>query len=153
MLSMADYRAREKALTMMIQVAGRSGRGGDAEVIVQTFQEEFFHHYKDRYELFLEDEKVFRKDLYPPYKKLCRVLFAHKNGLKAQEQMRKMEQALRVYGGVEVVSAKKCAIEKVANKYRFEILLRATKATDILKALHATKVDLAEIDMDPIEFF
>ena len=28
---------------------------------------------------FLDDEKEFRKELYPPYKKLCRILFAHKN--------------------------------------------------------------------------
>jgi primosomal protein N' (replication factor Y) len=66
--------------------------------------------------------------------------------------MREMESALKMFRDVEIVSAKKCAIEKVANKYRFEILLRAEKATHILKAIAATKVDLAEIDMDPVEF-
>ncbi|SFV53698.1 Helicase PriA essential for oriC/DnaA-independent DNA replication [hydrothermal vent metagenome] len=152
MLSMGDYRAREKALSSLIQVAGRSGRAKDAKVIVQTFNEDFFSHYIDNYEAFLEDEKFFREELYPPFKKLCRILFAHKNGIKAQEAMREMELKLRAFENVEIVGAKKCAIEKVANKYRFEILLRADKSTDIIKAVRASKVSLAEVDMDPIEF-
>ena len=152
MLAMSDYRAREKALSLTIQVAGRSGRGGDAEVVIQTFQEDFFKTYIGNYEQFLEDEIPFRKELYPPFKKLCRVLFAHKNGLKAQEEMYKMQKKLCRFSTIEVVSAKKCAIERVANKYRFEILLRADRATDILQAIEATKTPLAEIDMDPLEF-
>ena len=152
MLNMSDYRAREKALSSLIQVAGRSGRAKDAKVIVQTFNEDFFANYINKYEDFLEEEKFFRQELYPPYKKLCRILFAHKNGAKAQQEMRIMQERLLTCKNVEIVGAKKCAIEKVANKYRFEILLRADKSTDIIKAIKVSKVDLAEIDMDPIEF-
>ena len=152
MLNMSDYRAREKALSSLIQVAGRSGRAKDAKVIVQTFNEDFFANYINKYEDFLEEEKFFRQDLYPPYKKLCRILFAHKNGAKAQQEMRIMQERLLTCKDVEIVGAKKCAIEKVANKYRFEILLRADKSTDIIKAIKVSKVDLAEIDMDPIDF-
>ncbi len=152
LLSMPDYRAREKALSSLIQVAGRSGRAKDAKVIVQSFNEDFFRSYMNRYEDFLEDEKLFREELYPPFKKLCRVLFAHKNAQKAQEAMREMEQKLRAFSSVEIVGAKKCALERVANKYRYEILLRASKSTDIIKAVRASLVPLAEVDMDPIEF-
>ncbi len=152
MLNMGDYRAREKALSSLIQVAGRSGRAKDAKVIVQTFNEDFFKPYIEKYEDFLEDEKIFRQELYPPYKKLCRILFAHKNGAKAQDAMRAMQEKLGAFPKVEIVGAKKCAIEKVANKYRFEILLRADKSTDIIKAVRSCKVPLAEVDMDPIEF-
>jgi primosomal protein N' (replication factor Y) len=152
MLNMPDYRAREKALSSLIQVAGRSGRAKDAKVIVQTFNEDFFKAYYGRYEAFLEDEKLFRQELYPPFKKLCRILFSHKNGLKAQESMRSMEAKLRDFKNIEIVGAKKCAIERVANKYRFEILLRSDKSTDLIKAIRASMVPLAEVDMDPIEF-
>lgn len=152
MLNMGDYRAREKALSSFIQVAGRSGRAKDAKVLVQTFNADFFQTYVESYEDFLEEEKEYRKELYPPYKKLCRVLFAHKNGLKAQEKMNEMQEALRAFNDVEIVGYGKCSIEKVANKYRFEILLRADKSVSILYALKCTKNDLAEIDMDPIEF-
>ena len=152
MLGMSDYRAREKALSSLIQVAGRSGRAKDALVLVQSFNEGFFSEYLENYEAFLESEKEFRKELYPPYKKLCRILFSHKNGAKAQEAMREMEEKLRVFKDIEILSAKKCAIERVANKYRFEILLRSDKSTSLIKAISASKVFLAEIDMDPIEF-
>jgi len=153
MLNMSDYRAREKALSSLIQVAGRSGRAKDAKVIVQTFNEEFFSAYIDKYEEFLESEKLFREELYPPYKKLCRILFSHKNGAKARDAMTLMQERLAAFSTtVEVVGAGKCAIERVANKYRFEILLRADKSTDLIKAIKATKVEMAEIDMDPLEF-
>ena len=152
MLNMSDYRAREKALSTLVQVAGRSGRKESAKVLVQTFNEEFFRAYIDDYEEFLKVEKEYRRDLYPPYKKLCRILFSHKNGIKANEEMDKMLYALRKFSCIEVVGFGKCAIERVSDKYRFEILLRADKSTDIIKAISTCKGSLAEIDMDPIEF-
>ena len=152
MLNMGDYRAREKALSSLIQVSGRSGRKKDALVLVQSFNEPFFSTYINNYEGFLDEEKGYREELYPPYKKLCRILFSHKNGAKAQEEMRKMQDSLLAFSEIEIVGAGKCAIERVANKYRFEILLRSDKSTSIIKAINATKVTLAEIDMDPIDF-
>jgi len=152
MLGMSDYRARQKALSMLIQVAGRSGRKKDATVVVQTFQKDFFDTYIDRYEDFLEDEKFFMQGLYPPFKKLCRVLFSHKNGAKARDEMYGMYDALLKQKGIEIVGYGKCAIERVANKYRFEILIRSDKSTDIIRALQNTKTPMAEIDMDPVEF-
>ena len=152
MLNMGDYRAREKALSSLIQVSGRSGRKKNAKVLVQSFNEEFFKAYIDNYEEFLEEEKVYRKELYPPYKKLCRVLFSHKNGLKAKEQMQKMLENLTKIESVEIVGSGQCRIEKIANKYRFEILLRSDKSTDLIRAVKFSRVDLAEVDMDPIEF-
>jgi primosomal protein N' (replication factor Y) (superfamily II helicase) len=152
MLNMSDFRAREKALSSLIQVSGRSGRAQDAKVLVQSFNEGFFGAYIEKYEEFLEQEKEFREGLYPPYKRLCRILFSDKNGAKAQEAMRKMHDNLVAFGLVEIVGSGKCAVERVANKYRFEILLRSDKSTDLIKAVKACKVSMAEIDMDPIEF-
>lgn len=152
MLNMSDYRAREKALSTLIQVAGRSGRKDSARVLVQTFNQDFFNTYIDKYEDFLEEEKEYRKELYPPYKKLCRILFWHKNGIKAQDEMKSSLECLQKFSNIEVVGFGKCAIERVADKYRFEILLRSDKSTDIIRAVLACKTPIAEIDMDPIEF-
>jgi primosomal protein N' (replication factor Y) len=152
MLGMSDYRSREKALSSLIQVAGRSGRAKNAKVLVQSFNEDFFSAFIENYEGFLEDEKMYRQELYPPFKKLCRILFSHKNGLKAKEEMQKMQACLAKIANVEIVGFGKCKIERVANKYRFEILLRSDKSTDLIKAISTCRVDLAEVDMDPIEF-
>jgi len=152
LLNMGDFRAREKALSTLIQVSGRSGRLKDAKVLVQTFNEEFFSTYIDNYDAFLESEKEYRKNLYPPYKKLCRILFSHKNGMKAKEQMEQMHNNLLAFHNIEIVGYGKCGVERIANKYRFEILLRADKSTDIIKAISLSRVDLAQIDMDPLDF-
>ena len=152
MLNISDYRAKEKALSMLIQVSGRSGRKKDAIVLVQSFNEDFFSKYIDNYEDFLELEKTYRKDLYPPFKKLCRILFAHKNSQKAQEQMQLMRENLVKFNDIEIVGFGECGIKKVANKYRYEILLRSHKSTSLIKAIRFSRVTLAEIDMDPTEF-
>ncbi len=152
MLNMSDYRAREKALSSLVQIAGRSGRKKEAKVIVQTFNREFFEAYMDDYERFLKDELEFRRGFYPPFKKLARVLFAHKNGIKAQDEMNAMVEKLKFFTTVEVIGFGASAIEKIADKYRFMVLLRADKSTDLIKALLTCKTSLSQIDMDPIEF-
>ncbi|CAA6824745.1 MAG: Primosomal protein N', partial [uncultured Sulfurovum sp.] len=46
----------------------------------------------------------------------------------------------------------KAPIERIANKFRFNILLRSSKRSTMLKALHQVNNPLIEIDMDPVEF-
>ena len=152
LLNMSDYRAREKALSMLIQIAGRSGRKKSANVLVQSFNREFFEPYLENYEQFLEEEKLFREGMYPPYKKLARILFAHKNGTKAQESMQEMHEKLLREPSIQIVGFGPSPISKIANKYRFQVLLRADKSTDLIQAIHQCKNSLAEVDMDPIEF-
>lgn len=152
LLAQADYRAREKALSLLIQIAGRSGRGGDATVIVQSLNEPFFRRYLEDYELFLQEEAALRSGRYPPTKKLARLLYAHKNGDKARSEMDAAVSRLQAIGEVEVVGWGASAIEKIAGKYRFAILLRSDKSTDLIRAIKAVKTPLCEVDMDPIEF-
>jgi primosomal protein N' (replication factor Y) len=152
MLLMPDYRSREKTLSLLIQIAGRSGRKHDARVIVQSFQQYFFSQYVENFDAFLEDEKKIRENLYPPYKKLARILFAHKTKAKASDAMWEMVEKIRQYSEVEIVGHGASAIEKIANKYRFQILLRSDKSTSLIRVITATKNSLAQIDMDPVEF-
>ena len=151
-LQMSDYRAREKALSLLIQIAGRSGRKKDALVLVQSFNQEFFHPYINKYETFLDEEKEFRKEMYPPYKKLAKLSFAHIKQEKATKAMTEVLHVVSKFLHVEVVGHGPSPIEKIANKYRFQILLRADKSTDLIKAIKASKNTLCEVDMDPIDF-
>ncbi|HIC43140.1 MAG TPA: primosomal protein N' [Sulfurimonas sp.] len=151
-LQMSDYRAREKALSLLIQIAGRSGRKKDAIVLVQSFYQEFFSPYILKYEEFLDDEKEFRKELYPPYKKLSKLSFAHIKKDKANDNMNEVLQKLYYAPNIEVVGHGPSPIEKIANKFRFQILLRSDKSTDLIKAIKMSKNILCEVDMDPIDF-
>jgi len=151
-LGMADYRARERALSLVVQIAGRSGRSNDANVIVQTSNSEFFAAYLDDYESFLKDELEFRKDLYPPYKHFARVLFAHTKVDSARSDMEQMLQNLNNFKDVEVVGAGVAAIERIANKSRFQILLRSEKRIRLISAIATCRTPLAEVDIDPVDF-
>lgn len=152
LLASCDYRAREKALSLLVQIAGRSGRKHSSTVWVQSFNEPFFRRYLDDYELFLKDELKLREGRYPPGKKLARLLYSHKNGVKAKQEMEASVERLRRLETVEVVGSGASPIEKIAGKYRFQILLRADKNTDLIRSIRQVKTPLCEIDMDPTEF-
>ncbi len=151
-LGQSDYRAREKALSLLIQIAGRSGRKNDSTVVVQSFNESFFRAYVDDYESFLKDELKIREGLYPPFTKLSRLMFAHKNGTKAAVEMESVVSILKTIPTIEVVGFGASVIEKIADKYRFSILLRSQKSTDLIRAIKLVKSPMMEIDMDPLEF-
>jgi len=152
-LNMSSYKVREKALSLAIQIAGRSGRNGQGEVIIQTKNQDFFAQFieKQDYEAFLKDELENRGDLYPPNVRLARIIFSHQNGLKAKEYMDfYLNQIHHFHKNIELVGFKECDIFKIANKYRYEILLRSKDAKKILEFLHSIENPYASIDMDTI---
>ena len=151
-LGLGDYRARERAMSLLLQVAGRSGRAKSAEVIVQSQNADFFSLYLNDYEAFLKDEMLFVEDMYPPFVSLARILISHVKEEKAGKITLDTVTKLKAFEGVEIVGHGKAPIERIANKYRFNILLRASKRSILLKALHFVNNPLIEIDMDPVEF-
>jgi len=151
-LNMNSYKAREKALSLLIQIAGRSGRKGDGEVIVQTQNQDFFAEYLEEYDYgeFLQEELEFREGLYPPFLKMAKVIFAHANGLKVKDELDKYVKLLKQKENIQVVGFGQCAIFKVANKYRYEIILRSSNVKALLQALHSIDSPMASIDMDTV---
>ncbi|MCB0298101.1 MAG: primosomal protein N', partial [Calditrichaeota bacterium] len=77
-LQFPDFRATEKVFQLLVQAAGRAGRGGySGEVVIQTFDPQ---HYifkflnSHDYNRFYEREMETRKGLnYPPFSRLCLV--------------------------------------------------------------------------------
>ena len=66
--------------------------------------------------------------------------------------MNEVLQKLYQISFVEIVGHGPSPIEKIANKYRFQILLRADKSTDLIRAIKASKNTMCEVDMDPLDF-
>lgn len=151
-LNMNSYKAREKALSLLIQISGRSGRSGFGEVIIQTKNQEFFDYYlnESNYEEFLQSELEFRKDLYPPYLKMAKVTFSHTNGLKVKDEMDFYVKLFKQNKNIEVVGFGQSPIFKIANKYRYEIILRSNNVKVLLQTLHSINSANASIDMDTI---
>jgi len=151
-LAQADFRAREKALSLLLQVAGRSGRRGKGKVVVLTGNKEFFSHYASDYEKFLKDELVYRKDLYPPFKKLMKFMISHKNRQKALKILEKLQDCLGCVKDAEIVGFGEAPVPKIAGKYRFQILLRSNSSKTLLQIAHKCRFKDCEVDIDPIQF-
>ncbi|MGJ0287658.1 primosomal protein N' [Aliarcobacter cryaerophilus] len=152
LLNMSSYKARENALSLLLQISGRSGRNGFGEVVIETKNEEFFKYYleESNYKEFLNSELEFRKDLYPPFVKLARVVLSSTNGLKIKEELNEIVKDLKNNKDIEVVGFGECAIFKIANKYRYEVIIRSKGVKAILNALHYLKSSNISIDMDTI---
>ncbi len=151
MLSYADFRAREKCLSLAMQVAGRAGRSGEARVLLQTLSEEFFRRFVENYDAFYEDEVRFREPLYPPFSRLMRILI---NDKKEENCAKKLNAVLGEFAktGVEVVGSGKAVVEKVAGTFRYYVLLRAKEPAVLLRCGEIALKNGCKPDIDPLNF-
>jgi primosomal protein N' (replication factor Y) len=105
------------------------------------------------YEQFLKDELLFLEIAdYPPFVSLARILIAHKDEAKAGKITLDVVTRLKAFEQIEIVGHGKAPVERIANKYRFQILLKSKQRMPLLKALHSVDCREIEIDMDPVEF-
>lgn len=153
LLNQPDFKAREKALSLAIQIAGRSGRKGSGKVLIQTKQEEFFSLYMEDYDAFLSTETPMREGLYPPFMRLLRVLISHKKELIAQDITASLVKKIQNANlAVEIVGSGRSNITKISNLFRYEILLRSDKAKPLIQCAMLCKEPNVQIDMDPLSF-
>ncbi len=151
-LNMPDFRARERAVSLTHQIAGRAGRSGEGEVYIQTQNPDLFQKFMSDYEDFLVDEMQYRKEIYPPFIKLLKILISHKKDEKANQIINEVEKLTHNFPKLEVVGYGRAGIEKIANKYRYNMLLRSNDTQELLKFAHACKKFPVEIDIDPLSF-
>ncbi len=153
-LSTPDFKAREKAMSLLLQIAGRTGRKNEGKVIVQTLNESFFGNYIKDYELFLKDEINFRKNLYPPFVRLLRIIVSHKKEKKALETAQKAVECINRFKSkeVELIGFAEAAIYKISSKYRYSILLRSKSPKALIETAMRCKCSICEIDMDALSF-
>ena len=159
-----DFRANERTFQLIVQVAGRAGRGDRAgEVIVQTFTPKAdaiqFAKRVD-FDGFAEAELAVRKKFnYPPYRHLIHHVFRGPNPEKIRFFAEHwVKQVAKVLGGaVEIRGPVPSPIEKVQDEYRFQVwyfCARATKVVPELVKLQATvkwPEDVTQVlDVDPM---
>jgi len=151
-LNMESYKARENALSLAIQIAGRSGRKNNGEVLIQTKNREFFEYYLNEsdYEEFLNSELEFRQMLYPPKIRLAKIVFSSINGAKAQSEMFKYKDIVSSIEYLQIVKFGESQIYKIANKYRFDLIIRSNSINKLLQFLHTIDSPIASIDMDTL---
>jgi primosomal protein N' (replication factor Y) len=159
-----DFRANERTFQLLVQVAGRAGRGDRAgEVVVQSFtpkSDAIQFARKADFNGFAEGELAMRKKFnYPPYRHLIHHLFRGPNEEKikffAEHWVKQVEKALGTT--VEIRGPTPAPIEKVKDEYRYQIwyfCARATKVVPELVKLQAEvkwPEDVTQVlDVDPM---
>ncbi|GBF79236.1 primosomal protein N' [Aphanothece sacrum] len=163
LLHLSDYRAAERAFQTLTQVAGRSGRGDEpGQVIIQTYSPEHpvIQAVKQHdYHRFIEEELPRRQELnFPPY---GRLILIRLSGLDAAE----VQQSAMILGefcqqkigsGCEILGPAPASIMRIANRYRWHILLKFDPNPEVIipdvnefKKLCPQSVSIS-LDIDPL---
>jgi primosomal protein N' (replication factor Y) len=104
------------------------------------------------YELFLSEELPFREELYPPFKKIMRIMISHKYKNIASEILSNVRECLEKYKDIEIIGSGEAPIAKLSAKFRFHILLRSDSPKALLEAVAKCREKNCEIDIDPVNF-
>jgi primosomal protein N' (replication factor Y) len=139
-LNLPDYRASEKTFQLLVQVAGRSGRGDNpGKVIIQTRNPDHYcWHFVQHndYEGFFEQEMVRRQRVgYPPFVKLglLRMSFPQ-SWPRGMDKVQQVASALRKQAGdsgARLLGPAPSPIRKLRGRQRYQCLIKASNWADI----------------------
>ncbi len=167
-LALNDFRSEERTFQLVLQVAGRSGRGDvGGDVVVQTFAADtapIRHAVAGDYEGFAVAElDKRRKAKLPPWTRMMRIIVADPLMTRSQKAADKLAEAIRhtlQRAGVEVelFGPQPAAIGRIRDQYRFDLQLTFPTATALLTAIDAFKADgtfhaparTITVDVDPV---
>ena len=150
LLNSSDFRANERATSLLFQIAGRTGRKNDGEVFINTQNSAFFRRFLNDYEDFLRFELENRANLYPPFTRIALICAQNKDETKAKEILQNakkiVESTRRI---IEIVGLNKAPIERIGGLWRYFMLIRAKSAKELINALVPIRDMPLIIDIDP----
>lgn len=135
-LFLDDFRASERTFQLATQVAGRAGRADkEGRVLLQTFVPNHYvfrlakrYDYKEFFDKELNSRKVTK---FPPFTTVLRVLFTSENDELAFSETKKAYLELKEYAknrkDFVYINAMKSPVNRIKNKYRYQILARILK--------------------------
>ncbi|HYA43806.1 MAG TPA: primosomal protein N' [Syntrophobacteraceae bacterium] len=171
-LQAPDFRAGEVLVQLLIQVAGRAGRGEDTgRVILQTYNPSHFtieSAVKLDYDAFCRQELKSRENLqYPPFTRLLKILVTSADERAAREGAglvagicRERARSFRDGGRhVAVLGPSPAAYVKLKNRFRWQVYIKTWTSSDMQSftecALESIKADSGlravqiTVDRDP----
>jgi primosomal protein N' (replication factor Y) len=168
-LSLPDFRAAERAFQLLVQVAGRAGRGdAPGRVLIQTYDpghSAIVHAKAHDVPGFIERELADRRELgYPPFARLGLVradaIVEHEARGACETIARIAQEASARFGQkVDVVGPAPAPLSRLRNRFRYQLMIRSADR----RALRAVlgRLDLARavlprsvrcsIDVDPMQ--
>ena len=163
-LNFANFRAAENCFALITQAAGRAGRADlPGKVIVQAYNVDAaairFGCAQD-YEKFFANELPQRKEIFfPPFCRLVKLTFMHKDEDKAKNFAKEIRNAFRLEVAKnsskrqEIFGPISAAIANLRGVYRFVLLIKSENFSSVrnfLRAHNLHKRDDVIIDIDPL---
>ncbi len=144
-LHLPDFRSAERTFQLLLQVAGRAGRGEiPGEVIIQTFTPLHPVIQAARrldYTGFMDQELAARRELtYPPFAHLICVTLKGPSEERVLRTARAIGQQLQAQltAAVRLAGPIPAPFSRIKGHYRYQIILRAPTVKNILPPLQAT---------------
>ena len=160
-LGFPDFRAVERTYTLLVQLAGRAGRGErPGRVVIQTHHPD---HYAIRAALghddaaFAAEELRFRRVFhYPPFTRMVQLLVLDGDRRRAEAAIHDLAGTLQRHplaAGVRFSGPAPAPLERIRDRWRFQLLLRGPhqrRLHDLLRAAlpQQPPYDLT-VDVDP----
>ncbi len=137
-LNFTDFRVNERAFQLMEQVSGRAGRKhSKGEVLIQVsnihhpvLQFVQQHNYRLLYDFEIENRKHF---FYPPFSRLIKIIFRHKENHIAEEASNILKTGLNVNFSKNISGPAQPVISRVRNQFLWELLIRLPKDTAVIQ--------------------
>ena len=131
-IHLPDFRASERTFQLLMQVAGRAGRGErPGRVVVQTFlptHESVVLAKEHRFEEFFEKELSRRRNLgYPPRKRLLLIRASHPDREVVAKLARRVAAAVRRAGDgcLEVLGPVASPLARLRGRHRWQMLVKS----------------------------
>jgi primosomal protein N' (replication factor Y) len=167
-LALPDFRAAERTFQLVTQVVGRAGRSElPGSAVVQTFASDLLAvkaALRHDYERFAHAELASRQKMrFPPYWRLTRILLEDKRRARLHAEAQRLTSQLRsclsdLEGQADLIGPQPAPVEKVRDRYRYDVLVRARTAHVMQTVLDRARVDRAldlkvqraVVDVDPV---
>ncbi len=145
-LNVPDFRSAERTFQLLTQVAGRAGRSTKrGEVVIQTYNPE---HYsillasRQDYLAFSGQELGYRESfLYPPFTRIARILFRHKDQKTLLSKMNRLKQQLQrestMFNRMDVIvfGPVPAPITRLDDFYRYHVVLKSKSVKNLQSAV------------------
>ncbi|MCI8283828.1 MAG: primosomal protein N' [Firmicutes bacterium] len=132
-LNIPDYRSSERTFQLIVQAAGRSGRGEQpGEVVIQTYSPEnraIFTAAKNDYEGFYKNEIALRSLTgYPPFTNIIRLVFLGENEDNVKTEASEVYERIKesdLFVKGEVLRPQPTYMAKLNDNYRYHLIIKS----------------------------
>jgi primosomal protein N' (replication factor Y) len=130
-----DFRASERGASLIVQIAGRSGRRAETGMVI--LQSSVPEHpvlqvaVEHDWETFVQTELQSRQQAnFPPYARLILLRAIGKEETPPAKALLRIRRLLQTIGKVEILGPAPAMVAKIRELYRFQMLVRTSRADD-----------------------